>query len=111
MTALTTTEIIPIETDPEGVIRISKTRVTLDTLIAAFNEGATPEEIAQQYPSVPLADIYSVIGYYLRRRSEVEAYLKRRRQQAEQVRKENESRFSPIGVRERLMARRACRTA
>jgi uncharacterized protein (DUF433 family) len=107
MTVLAITEIVPIETDPEEVIRISKTRVTLDTLVAAFNEGATPEEIAQQYLSVPLADIYSVIGYYLRRRSEVEAYLKRRRQQAEQVRKENESRFSPIGVRERLMARRA----
>jgi len=107
MSALTVTETIPIEADADGVIRVSKTRVTLDTIIAAFTEGATAEEIAQQYPSVPLADIYSVIGYYLRRRSEVEAYLSRRRQLAEQVRRENESRFNTVGIRERLMARRA----
>jgi len=106
MSALTVIETIPIETDADGVIRVSKTRVPLDTIIAAFTEGATAEEIAQQYPSVPLADIYSVIGYYLRRRSEVEAYLSRRRQVAEQVRRENESRFNPVGIRERRMARR-----
>jgi uncharacterized protein (DUF433 family) len=86
---------------------VGKTRVTLDTVVAAFAEGATAEEIAQQYPSLNLADIYSVIGYYLRRRSEVEEYLRQRRQQADQVQKENESRFDPHGVRDRLLARRS----
>jgi hypothetical protein len=32
---------IPIETDADGVIRVAGTRVTMDTLVAAFNEGAT----------------------------------------------------------------------
>lgn len=105
MATLTTTETIPIEIDREGVARVSKTRVTLDTLIAAFAEGATAEEIAQQYSSVPLADVYSVIGYYLRRQVEVEAYLRQRRQQVEQIRKQNESRLNPVGIRERLLAR------
>jgi hypothetical protein len=49
-------------------MRVSKTRVPLDTIIAAFSEGATAEEIAYQYPVVPLADIYAVIGYYLHRK-------------------------------------------
>jgi uncharacterized protein (DUF433 family) len=105
MTQLTTTETLPLTTDPDGVIRVGKTRVTLDTVVAAFTEGATAEEIVQQYPSVLLADIYSVIGYYLRRRSEVEAYLNRRQRQAAQIRKQNESRLDPIGIRERLLAR------
>jgi len=104
---LVTTETIPLETDVDGVVRVGKTRVTLDTIVAAFAEGATAEEIAQQYPSVHLADVYYVIGYYLRRRSEVEAYLSRRRQQATQVREQNESRSDPDGVRDRLLARRA----
>ena len=56
-------------------MRIAHTRVTLDTLVSAFQDGATAEEIAQQYSAVPLADIYSLIGYYLRRRPEIEAYL------------------------------------
>jgi uncharacterized protein (DUF433 family) len=105
MTDLTTTETIPLEIDADGLVRISGTRVSLDTLIAAFSEGATAEEIAQQYPSVPLADVYSVLGYYLRRPFEIPSYLDRRRAEAERVRAENESRNDPAGVRQRLMAR------
>lgn len=104
---LSTTEIIPLETDVDGVVRVSDTRVTLDTIVTAFSDGATAEEIAQQYPSVPLSDIYYVIGFYLRRYSEVEAYLSRRRQEAERIRKENEARFDSAGIRQRLMARQA----
>ena len=103
------TEVIPIEADASGVLRIGKTRVTLDTVITAFSNGATPEEIVQQYPTLNLADVYHVIGYYLRRPSEVEAYFQQRKAQADAVRQENETRFDPQGVRKRLMARSAGR--
>ena len=102
---VTTTEVIPLETDAQGVIRVSNTRVTLDTVVTAFKEGATAEEIAQQYPTISLADVYYVIGYYLRRREEVEEYLGKRRQEADELQKEMEARFNPVGIRERLMAR------
>lgn len=104
---LTTIETIPLVTDTEGVIRVSNTRVTLDTIVQAFANGATAEEIAYRYPSVPLADIYYVIGYYLRRTEEVDVYLARRRQEAEQVRQQNDARFDPEGIRARLLARQA----
>jgi uncharacterized protein (DUF433 family) len=97
---------IPIETDADGVIRVAGTRVTLDTLVAAFNEGATAEEIVQQYTSLELGDVYTVIGYYLHNRAEVEQYLERRREAASRVRRENEARFDPEGIRDRLLARR-----
>jgi len=103
------TEAIPLEADANGVVRVGKTRVTLDTVIAAFSDGATAEEIVQQYPSLNLADVYHVIGYYLRRPSEVEAYLQQRKAQTDIARKQNESRFDPQGVRDRLLARRASR--
>ena len=86
---------------------IGATRVTLDTVVAAFHEGATAEEIVQQYPTLQLADTYSVIGYYLRRQVEVNAYLRDRGYRADKVRRENETRFDPAGVRDRLLARRA----
>ena len=98
-------ETIPLRTDTDGVIRVGNTRVTLDTLLIAFKDGATAEEIAQQYPSVTLADVYSVIGYYLHRQSEIDAYLAARQYDAEQVRSANETRFASAGIRERLMAR------
>ena len=100
------TEAVPLKTDADGVIRVAGTRVTLDTVVAAFREGATAEEIAQQYPSVSLADLYAVIGYYLRQVEKVQAYLEQRRAQAQEVRRENERRFDPQGLRERLLARR-----
>jgi uncharacterized protein (DUF433 family) len=100
-------EVVPLVADAHGVVRVGNTRVTLDTVIAAFADGATAEEIAQQYPSLYLADVYSVIGYYLRHTADVDAYLHQRRVQQDAVRQQNEARFDPQGVRERLLARRA----
>lgn len=111
MTPAVATETIPLVTDTDGVIRVGKRQVTLDTVITAFLDGATAEEIAHQHPSLDLADVYSVIGYYLRRRAEIDAYLDRRRELAERIRKQNESRFDPSGIRDRLLARRASGSA
>ncbi len=46
---------LPIHTDADGVVRVAGTGVTLDTVVGAFDTGATAEEIAQQYSSVPCA--------------------------------------------------------
>lgn len=100
------TDPIPLHMDADGVLRVGGTRVTLDSVIGAFSDGATPEEIVQQYPSLELADIYAVLGYYLRHRAEVEVYLQRRQQQAQAVRQQNASRTNPHEIRERLLARR-----
>jgi uncharacterized protein (DUF433 family) len=97
---------IPLSTDQAGVLRVAGTRVSLDSVVHAFDEGATPEEIAQSYPSLDLAAIYSVIGYYLQNRAEVEQYLAQRKVQREEVKKELESCFNPQGLRERLLARK-----
>lgn len=97
---------IPLESDSEGTFRVSGTRVTLDSVIYAFLQGETPEEITQHYPTVALADIYFVLGFYLIHREEVEEYLNLRRLEAEQLQRECEQRFDPSGFRERLMARR-----
>lgn len=97
---------LPLTTDAAGVIRVGGTRVTLDTVISTFTRGATPEEIVQQYPALDLADVYATLGYYLRHRAAVETYLRQRQEQARRVRQQNEERFDPTGLRERLLARR-----
>ncbi len=96
----------PLSVDDQGVVLVSGTRVSLDTIVAAFDRGSTPEEICQQYPTLDLAAVYAVIWFYLRRRTEVEVYLAGRRQQSAAVRKVNESQFDPQGIRERLLSRR-----
>lgn len=105
MTISITKEQVPLKVDEDGVVRVGNTRVTLDTIVEAFKEGETAEEIYQQYPSLDLADIYAIIGYYLRQRSEVETYLQHREIQTEEVQKKNENCFEPQGMRDRLLAR------
>lgn len=57
-------------------------------------------------PSLHLADVYAVLGYYLHHQAEVDAYLQKRQQDVARVRQANESRFPSDGVQERLLARR-----
>lgn len=101
------TESVPIERGDGGVIRVGGTRVTLDTIVNAFNRGMTPEEIVIAYPAVKLADIYDVIAYYLRHANDVDDYIREREQRAAQVRHEVEARHPEmVGIRARLLARR-----
>jgi uncharacterized protein (DUF433 family) len=90
MSLSTPAELVPLLPDPDGVMRVGSTRVTLDTVVAAFRDGLTPESIVEQYPSLRLPDVYSVIGYYLNHADEVNAYLVERQRLADDVRRENE---------------------
>jgi uncharacterized protein (DUF433 family) len=106
MRALPTTAIVPLVTDLHGAIRVRGTRVTLDSIVAAFRAGATAEEIAQQFPAVALADIYGIIAHYLNFTVEIDAYLFQRHDEAAALKREVETRFDPVGIRARLVARR-----
>ncbi len=106
MELLTYTTQLPFQKDTQGVIRVGGTRVTLETVIKAFKNGATCEEIVYQYPSLDLADVYAVIGYYLKNRAQVETYLEERRKKADLIRNEINAHFDSKGIRERLLKRR-----
>lgn len=101
---------IPLARDADGVIRVGRTRVTLDTVVHAFRDGFSAEAIVEQYPTLRLADVYAVLGYYLDRQAEVEEYLRARQATAGAVRQQNEATFDPNGLRARLLARQS-RTA
>ncbi len=78
----------------------------MDTVIHVFKAGASAEDVVEQYPSLTLPDVYMVLSYYLRHRDEVETYLEKRAREDEEVRRQNEARFDPRGIREMLLARR-----
>ncbi len=99
-------EPLPLAMDEYGVIRVGGTRVTLDTIVTAYEQGEKPEVIADQYPTVALGDIYATITFYLRHREEVEAYLRERERRGEEVRRQHEARCPQKGLREGLVARR-----
>ncbi len=100
-------EPIPLQRWEDGTYRVGGTRGTLDTVVAAFQTGATPAAIAQDYSTLKLDDIYAVIAYYLRHQPEVEDYLHGREAFAEQVRRESSKHHGATDLRSRLLARLA----
>lgn len=106
MSAVFATAVVPLTTDPHGTIRVRGSRVTLDTIVTAFQCAATAEEIAQKFPAVALADIYQIIAHYLTHTAEVDTYLAQRHADALTLQSDVEKRFNPAGVRARLLARR-----
>ena len=107
MSFIVQTEAPPLREDAGGAMRIGDSRVLLELVVRAFQDGATPETIVQRYSTLALADVYAVIGYYLRHRNEIEGYLTRREEKAEDVRRRLETRQGDLGeIRARLLARR-----
>jgi len=103
-------EAAPLREDTAGAVRVGDSRVLLELVVRAFQDGATPETIVQRYSTLALSDVYAVIAYYLRHRGEVDAYLARREQQAEEVRERIEKEQGDLSeIRARLLARRQAR--
>lgn len=105
MNVISTSEIKLTETRA-GVFRIGNTRVSLDSVIIAFNLGATPEQIVQDYDTLTLPEVYAAISFYLHNREEVDSYLAKRAEQNKQLREANDARFGHQGLRAKLLARR-----
>jgi uncharacterized protein (DUF433 family) len=95
----------PFREDESGAIRIGNTRVLLELVIRAFQDGASPEAIMQRYSTLSLSEIYTTIGYYLRHPQEIETYLSQRDQLAESVRQKlSDIQPDLSSIRSRLLA-------
>ena len=59
----------------EGGFHVAGSRVSLASIICAFRDGASPETIRENFPSLSLAQVYGAIAFYLNHPQESEAYL------------------------------------
>jgi uncharacterized protein (DUF433 family) len=100
------TEPPPLINHPDGEVRVVGTRMPLHAVIQAWEGGDSPEAIVAAFDVLKLADVYAIIGYYLRHKDEVGVYLEARERFGEEVLREVEARFPSDGLRERLLARR-----
>src|SRR3954452_21661453 len=92
-------DVPPLRETENGIVRIAGTRIPLERVVRAFLSGMTPEQIAQDFDTLKLEDVYSVVSYYLHHRGEVDAYMARIKQEEEVLRNEIEKRFDPTGIR------------
>jgi uncharacterized protein (DUF433 family) len=96
---------LPLRKDEKGGIRVGGTRVLLELVIDAYRRGASPEEIALRFDALHVADVYTVIGHYLRHQGEIERYVAEREARGDDLQRLIESGFDRAVFRERLMAR------
>ena len=106
MTFIMQVEAPPLREEADGALRVGDSRVLLEMVIRAFEDGATAETIVQRFPSLKLSDVYSVIAYYLRHRDEVDDYLQQREKMARQIKDRIEGQQDLTAIRERLQAKR-----
>ncbi len=105
MTPTLAADPVPLRADSNGVLCVGTTRVTLDTVIDAYHEGAAPEEVVSRYDSLQLADVYAVFAYYLKHRAELDRYLEVRQKASAATRRVVEARQGVQDIRTRLTAR------
>jgi uncharacterized protein (DUF433 family) len=58
-----------------GGYYIAGTRVSLDSVVYAFNEGQSPAAIQHNFPTLKESQIYGAIAFYLDHRAEIDRYL------------------------------------
>ncbi len=59
----------------DGGYWIKGTRVSLDSIVHAFNRGAAPESIKRCFPLLTLEEIYGAITFYLSHELDIDSYL------------------------------------
>ena len=106
---------LPLEADPlpirvdhesKGALRVGPTRMTLEVVLTAYLQGYRPEDIVQQFPALELADVYTVIGHYLRHREAFD-HLLAEVERAYQEQRARDLANGQTGLKERLQARLA----
>jgi uncharacterized protein (DUF433 family) len=55
----------PYIEERNGGFYVAGTRVSLDSVVIRFQEGASPERIVQSFPTLKLSQVYGAIAYYL----------------------------------------------
>ncbi len=99
---------VPLTRLPDGTLRVTGTRISLDLVIESYKDGASPETIIQWFDSLVLADVFAVISYYLKHTDEVEVYLRAREIEADALQRQIEAEMPiPAELRQRILDARA----
>lgn len=65
----------PYIEERNGGLYVAGTRVSLDSVLVNFREGASPEKIVQAFSTLKLSQVYGAIAYYLENEQLIDAYL------------------------------------
>ena len=93
---------VPLRYDDDDDIRVTGSRITLDTVVTCFEMGKTTENILDGYPSLTIGQINAIRAWYLNNQAEADEYLKEYREETEKILSELRNRPESIAFRERI---------
>lgn len=93
---MTETATTYVERTSEGSWRVSGSRVSLDSVIHAYWEGLSPEQITTEFPTLSLEQVHGAIAFYLHNRGEMDRYLTAQEGRWEELRRESEIKHGPL---------------
>jgi uncharacterized protein (DUF433 family) len=96
---------VPVYVNEHGSIRFKNSRITLDSVVYAYREGATAEEIIEMYDTLQLADVHAAIAYYLNNREMIDEYLRQGEEDFERKRLEAQATPEYQAFLKKLMSR------
>lgn len=103
-TTLEITQKLSLTKLDNGTLRITGTRIPIETVIYRYKQGESAETIQSEFPTLALTDVYAVISHYLSHREEVEEYIAKQERDAEEWRRIIEA--SPFAIdRDAMRAR------
>jgi uncharacterized protein (DUF433 family) len=85
----------------DGDVLIRGTRVDITTVLDAYREGLSPEEIAYNYPTLTLEQVYATLTYYLAHRAALDSVASRAEPASEEAAPD-----APVVARLRALAER-----
>lgn len=100
---------IPLREDPAGVLRVGKSRVLLELVIRAYQQGASPHDLVQMYDTLELTDVFAVIAYYLAHPAGIDEYMQKCEEEAAAIRRKIEASQPKGPSKEELLARAQAR--
>jgi uncharacterized protein (DUF433 family) len=95
----------------DGEITLTGHRIGLFHIAHYYQEGFSPEMLACQYSTLPLALIHKVIAYYLENREKVDAYIASCRAELDRQQLANQGQIDLNALRLRLAARQHSESA
>ncbi len=98
----TFTEEVPLTQDQHGSIRVTGSRVTLDTIVHIYQRGDSVERIHHGFPTVSVAQINAILDWYHKHQAEADEYLAEGVAAAEKLRLEIESQPEHIALLEKI---------
>lgn len=88
---------------PDGHWQVAGSRVSLDSIVYAYQEGESPEQIVRAFPGLSAEQVYGAITFYLANRDNIDDYLSQQADRWDRLRDEAARRNA--GLRTQILSR------